>query len=350
MAAKTGRNREVKLARHPAGPLRAEDFVVAVAAAPVPGPDEVLIRNRWFRVSVSTRLMAQADARAVEGIPFPPLQPGDTLADGAIGEVIEAGAACDLAVGSFVMHPFGWRDYAVAGARDCTVLSDPAPEPAAYLGHGWTAYAALTQGIQVQAGDTVFVTSGAGAIGSMAGQIARLLGAGRVIGSTSTDEKAHWMQAELGYDAVITRDGGPVINQLMRVAPGGIDVVVDMVGGEQLAAAMSLARTGARCVILGALTAELDPRRAGLRAPVELDSFQIVLKGVTLRGFSACEEASDTFADWLRRFADWQRADRLRLPCTIVEGLDAAPRALAEACAGRLRGLVLVALPGGGDA
>ncbi|MEL6060951.1 MULTISPECIES: MDR family NADP-dependent oxidoreductase [unclassified Methylobacterium] len=343
MAASTARNREVRLTRHPVGALRAEDFIVADTPMPVPGPGELLVRNRWFRVSVSTRLMAQEDAQTVQGIPFPPLRIGDTLADAAIGEVVAVGPTCDLPVGSVVMHPFGWRDYAVVAAPHATLL-DADADPAAHLGHGWTAYAALTQGIRIEAGDTVFVTSGAGAIGAMAGQIAKRLGAGRVIGSTSGRDKADWMRVELGYDAVVTRGGDPLIDQLAWAAPQGIDVIVDMVGGEQLAAALSLARNGARCVILGALTAELDPRRAGLRAPVELDSFQIVIKGITLRGFSACEEASDAFAAWLHHLAAWQRDGGLRLPCTVLEGLDAAPLALQEACAGRLRGVVLVTL------
>lgn len=174
--------------------------------------------------------MAQEDAKAAEGIPFPPLNPGDTLADGAIGEVVQTGSGCSLPVGSLVMHPFGWREYAVIHEHDGKLIDCREPDPAAYLGHGWTAYAALTRGVQVKKGDTVFVSSGAGAIGSMAGQIARLLGATRVIGSTSRSSKARWMQEELGYDAVVTRDGGPMNEQLAKAAPEGIDVIVDMVG------------------------------------------------------------------------------------------------------------------------
>lgn len=115
-----------------------------------------------------------------------------------------------LPVGSLVMHPFGWRKYAVVKEQDCKLIDCCEPDPAAYLGHGWTAYAALTRGVQVKKGDTVFVSSGAGAIGSMAGQIARILGAARVVGSTGSFSKAGWMKEELGYDAVITRDGGSI--------------------------------------------------------------------------------------------------------------------------------------------
>lgn len=116
-------NREVKLIRHVRGEINPEDFAIMETAIPVPGPHEVVVRNRWFRVSISTRLMAQEDAKAAEGIPFPPLNPGDTLADGAIGEVIQTGSACCLPVGSLVMHPFGWRENMPWSANTTASLS-----------------------------------------------------------------------------------------------------------------------------------------------------------------------------------------------------------------------------------
>lgn len=343
MSASSLKNREVKLVRHVRGEIHPEDFAVLETTVPAPGPHEVVVRNRWFRVSISTRLMAQEDATAAEGIPFPPLNPGDTLADGAIGEVIQAGPACGIPVGSLVMHPFGWREYAVVREKDCRFIECAEPDPVAYLGHGWTAYAALTQGIRVNGGDTVFVSSGAGAIGSMAGQIARLLGATRVVGSTSGFNKARWMQEELGYDAVVTRDGGPMIEQLAKAAPEGIDVIVDMVGGEQLAAAVTLARDGARCVLLGALSAELNAEKASLQAPVTLDSFHIIFKGMTLRGFSA-DHSPGAFEAWLRDLKIWRRDGCIELPSATFKGIENATPALQEACAGRHRGVVLIEL------
>ncbi|HBP4890013.1 TPA: NADP-dependent oxidoreductase [Pseudomonas aeruginosa] len=336
--------REVKLLGYSSGELKAEHFAIVERAGTPPGPGQVLVRNRWFRVSISTRLMAEAGAEEVKGIPFPPLKPGDTLADGAIGEVVKVGPGVDLSIGSLVMHPLGWRDHALVEAEQCTLIDTSQVDPAAWLGHGWTAYAALVKGVQVRPGDTVFVTSGAGAIGSMAGQIARLLGATRIIGTTSNQEKARWMQAELGYDAVVTRDGGAIREQLAKVAPEGVDVIVDMVGGEQLAAALEIARAGARCVLLGAVSAELNPRNATLKAPVELDTFQLILRGITIRGFSADEEAPEMFEAWIQQLAVWQRSGGLNIAHTLVKGLNQAPMALEEACAGRLKSLVLVEL------
>lgn len=336
--------REVRLASHPAATLLPTDLTIAEASLATPGPNDVVVRNHWFRVSISTRLMANPDAQAVEGIPIPTLKPGDTLADGAIGEVVSCPPGSKLNIGDVVSHPFGWREYATVDAGLCTLLAVRPIEPAAYLGHGWTAYAALTRGIKVRQGDTVFVSSGAGAIGSMAGQIARRLGAARVIGSTSSQNKADWMKADLGYDAVILRNDGPIAEQLAVAAPDGIDVFVDMVGGEQLEAALAHAREGARFVILGALTAELNAHHASIAAPAKVDSFQLILKDITMRGYSADRDGAEAFEDWMGWL--WENSTNLHFACSTFKGIESAPQALCEACDGKLKGVVMVELIG----
>lgn len=336
--------REVRLASHPGATLLPTDLMIAEAGFPTPGPNDVVVRNHWFRVSISTRLMASADAQLVEGIPIPVLKPGDTLADGAIGEVVSCPQGCGLNVGQFVSHPLGWREYALVDAGLCTPLPVRPTEPAAYLGHGWTAYAALTRGINIRPDDVVFVSSGAGAIGSMAGQIARRLGAKRVIGSTGSREKAEWMKADLGYDAVILRDERPIAGQLAVAAPDGIDVFVDMVGGEQLEAALAHARDGARFVLLGALTAELNARHSSIVAPASIDSFQVILKDITMRGYSADRDGAEAFEEWMAWVVE--HGEHLHFACSTFRGIESASQALYEACGGKLRGVVIVALTG----
>ncbi|WP_087686678.1 NADP-dependent oxidoreductase [Pandoraea sp. PE-S2R-1] len=335
--------RHVTLTAHPEGTLTSSSFALTDVPLPSLAPHEVLVRNRWFRVSISTRLMASREATAIKGIPFPTLKPGDSLADGAIGEVIAATPESGLAPGMIVSHRLGWREHAVVDARHCKRLPSGPLDPAAYLGHGWTAYAALTRGITVKRGDTALVSSGAGAIGSMAGQIARRLGAARVIGSTGSADKAGWMTQALGYDAVIVRNGKPFATQLADAAPDGIDVFVDMVGGEQLTAAVAQAREGARFAILGALGAELHANHSTSVAPTEIDAFQLPIKGITLRGYSA-DDDEDVFDEWIKRQNAWRLDGSFHLPCTMFHGLENAPLALQEACAGKLKGVVLVEL------
>lgn len=339
--------REVRLKIRPEGLPGPQHFELVEVPPPVAGAGEVLVRNRMFLVSASLRQMVSQGAEDVPGVPFPALRPGDGLRGEAIGEVVTAPPSSGLLPGDIVQHMFGWRDYAVVPAAQCIRLHAPLPDPLGYLGylgHGWTAYAALTRGVQIRAGDTVFVSSAAGAIGSMAGQIARLLGAGRVIGSTSASAKAGRLVAELGYDAAVIRGADkPFVVQLSEAAPKGIDVFLDNVGGEQLQAAVAVARDNARFVITGTLSGQLATTGTGRVAPVALDSTQILLRKITISGYSADDnpEARD---EWFIRLADWCRAGDIALPHIVIDGLEQATLALADTAQGRYFGMVVIRL------
>ena len=291
---------------------------------------------------VAGSFLISQGAGNVEGVPFPALRPGDTLAEEAVGEVVLAPAGSGLNPGDLVSHMLGWREYAVVAAAGCTRLDRTLPDPVAHLSHGWTAYAALTRAVVVRPGDTVFVSAGGSAIGSMAGQIARLLGAGRVIGSTGSRSKAERLVGELGYDAAVVRGTAePLAAQLATAAPGGLDVVLDNAGGEQLGAAVEAAREGARFVLVGALSGQLAAHGTGRTAPVELDSFQLLLKQITLRCYSA-DADPDARPEWNARFGDWLRSGEITFPHVRVTGLDRAPQALLDVIAGRHLGTVVV--------
>jgi NADPH-dependent curcumin reductase CurA len=341
MTALPSTSREVKLAVRSVSLPGPEHFHVVEVPMPRPRADEALIRNRSFRVSASLRMMISEGAERVEGVPFPALRPGDTLFEETVGEILSAPAGCGLSPGDKVLHNLGWREFAAVPVCDCTLLDDTLQDVAAHLGHGWTAYAALTRGLRILPGDTVFVSSAAGAIGSMAGQIARLLGAGRVIGSTSSEEKAKRLVSELRYDGAIVRGEKPMAAQLAEVAPDGIDVYLDTVGGSQLQAAVKAARTGARFVVVGALSGQLAAQGTGRTAPVQLDSFDILLKKITMRGYSA-DDDPEVRGEWTRRFADWLRSGDIHFPHVTIDGIEAAPGALRDVIEGRHFGVVLV--------
>jgi 2-alkenal reductase len=175
----------------------------------------------------------------------------------------------------------------------------------------------------------------------MAGQIARLLGKGRVIGSTSSEEKARRLVSELGYDGAVIRGEKSLAAQVAEVAPDGVDVYLDNVGGPQLQAALKAARTGARFVLVGALSRQLAVQGTGRTAQVELDSFDILLKKITMRGDSA-DDDPEVRSEWTRRFADWLRSGEICFPHVTIDGLHAAPRALTDVSEGRHFGVVLV--------
>jgi 2-alkenal reductase len=316
------------------------DLVVAETPVPGPGPGEVLVRNRFFAVFAALRTLLSP---AVQGTPLPGLRPGDTLFGPAIGEVVAAPGDGTLREGQLVQHMLGWREYAVVPAAGCRPVDGDLPDPAACLGQGLTAYGALTRAARLQPGETVFVSGGAGSVGSMAGQIARLLGAGRVIGSTGSSWKAGQMITGLGYDAVLVRGAAPLADQLAKAAPDGIDVLVDNAGGEELRAAVASARPSARLVLVGALSGQLAPQGSGTTAPVEIDSFQLILRQVTMAGYSAGDDG-ELRAEWARRYAGWLRAGAITFPHARVAGIEQAPQALHDVLAGRYLGTVVVAL------
>jgi NADPH-dependent curcumin reductase CurA len=281
-------------------------------------------------------------AGSVPGAPFPGLSPGDPLIGPAVGEVVAAPAGSDFAAGQLVLHPLGWREYAAVDASAAEPLDGDLPDPAAYLAGGTAAYAALSRVASVRPGDTVFVSGGAGSVGSMAGQIARRLGAARVIGSTGSPAKARWMTTELGYDAAVVRGTAPLADQLAEAAPDGLDVVVDLVGGEDLQAAVATARAGARFALIGALSGQLGPG-PGTTSPVEIDSFQLIVKQLRLTGYSGGHDP-ELVREWRARFGGWLRSGEIRFPHVLVPGISAAPSAFQDVVAGRYQGAVIVAL------
>ncbi|WP_194892043.1 MDR family NADP-dependent oxidoreductase [Catenulispora pinisilvae] len=341
---------EVRLVTRPEGLPTVENFAVVEAPSPTPAEGEVLVRNLAFRVSASIRMMISEGAEAVEGVPFPALGPGDTLAEQAVGAVVMAGRDSGLKPGDLVSHHLGYREYAAVPLTGLPRLSgDPTDpthpthptDPIVHLGHGWTAYAALTRGVQIRPGDTVFVSGASGAIGSMAGQIACLLGAARVIGSAGSPAKADRLISGLGYDAVVLRGGGSMADQLRAAAPEGIDVVLDAVGGEQLAAAIEVANPGARILVIGALSGQLATSGTGRTAPVELDSVQLLLKKITVRGYSA-DDDPDALAEWNEKSAQWLRAGEIVFPHARIKGIGNAPQAIVDTIGGRHLGTVVV--------
>ncbi|WP_327269460.1 NADP-dependent oxidoreductase [Streptomyces sp. NBC_01218] len=331
-------SREIRLAVTPDGLPEATHFALVETPIPQPGPGEVLVRNHHFVLFAGLRTLMGTEN---DGVPLPPLRGGDTVIGPAVGEVVSAPDSSPLRPGDSVTHLLGWREYAVLPADQVLPLGDELPDPVAYLAQGSAAYGALTRLTGVRPGDTVLVTGAAGAVGTLAGQIARLLGAGRVVGTTGSPAKAERLVAELGYDAVVVRGAGEFAPQLAEAAPGGIDVLLDLVGGEQLTAAVEAARPGARFALVGALSGQLDGGRGGGSAPAGIDTYRLIVKGVSVRGYTGADHP-DVEAEWTRRFGAWLRSGEIRFPYTAVAGLENAPRAFQELVEGVHFGGVVV--------
>jgi len=334
------RAREVRLAKHLEGALSLDNFDPVEVDVTPPGPGEVLVRTDYLALSAAVPELMKPDCP----IPMPLFAVGERLSGPVVGTVVRSNAP-DLAVGDLVQSFAGWCEYSTGPAEGYFKLSpDVFPNPAYYLGNGPTAYYGMADVAQAGEGDVVFVSGAAGGVGSLAGQIARCRGAAKVIGSAGSPAKVAYLVDELGFDAAFDYHDGPVVDQLRRLAPDGITVFFDNVGGAQFEAAVQAAAPHARFALCGALAGQLgDP--AG-RFP-KLDLMTAITKHLTLLPF-ACHHTPDQLGAWFAHFGQWLGEGRFVYPQTVVEvGLSQAPDALLALLRGEYRGNVAVHLTAG---
>jgi NADPH-dependent curcumin reductase CurA len=329
--------REWQLVRRPHGEPVDEDFRLVSASRPDPEPGEVVVRT------IATSVDPYMRGRMNAGPSYAPAwELGAPMIGGAIGQVV-ASRSDDVPEGALVLHGLGWRDVAVLPAAHVSVV-EPLPELplSLYLGvlgmPGLTAWAGLFRLAAFQPGDAVFVSGAAGAVGSLVGQFARLRGASRVVGSAGTPEKVAWLRS-IGFDDAFDYHDGPVAEQLAAVAPDGIDVFFDNVGGEHLEAAIGAFRTYGRAALCGsisnynAVTAPPGPRNLGL----------IVGKRLSLRGFIVGDHV-DLRPEFVSAVSGWLQDGSLVARETVVEGLDSAVDAFRALLRGGNTGKMVVRL------
>jgi NADPH-dependent curcumin reductase CurA len=340
----TRTGREVRVRRYPAGAVTVDDFEMVEVPVPGPGPGEVLVRNTWTSVDPGLRLRLRTDAPAGYFVAFPLGRAMDGIM--AVGEVVESRAA-GFCRGDTVSHALGWRDYAVVdpaatqlgGVGTLTKLDVSKAEPQWHLGPlggmGLTAYAGLHVVDALHGGETVWVSAAAGAVGSLAVQIARLSG-NRVIASAGSEDKVAWLRDTLGVEAFSHRDGD-LGAHLRALAPEGIDVYFDSVGGGHLEAALAQLNRAGRVAMCGSIS-EYESEPSGPR-----NLFLAVSKDLTLRGFRASSNLH-LLPEMQARVAGRLGTGALVHRETVFEGLESAPRALAEMIAGHTTGKTLVSL------
>jgi NADPH-dependent curcumin reductase CurA len=332
------KSREWHLVARPQGWPRPEDFALVETDVPEPGPGQVLVRNLYLSVDPYMRGRMN-DVKSYS----PPYQLNEPMTGGALGRVVASGAD-GLQAGDHVLHPLGWREYALVDAAHTAKVDPEAAPLSAYLGvlgmTGLTAYAGLLRIAELAPGETVFVSGAAGAVGSQAGQIAKLKGAARVIGSAGSDEKVALLTEEYGFDAAFNYKKGPVAEQLAAAAPDGIDVYFDNVGGDHLQAAISSLRLHGRAALCGAIAQynATDPQ------PGPSNLALLVGKRLTLRGFLVGDH-QDLRPEFAREVGGWLREGKLRHRETVVTGIEEAADAFLGVLRGDNTGKMLVALP-----
>ncbi|GIJ12472.1 NADP-dependent oxidoreductase [Micromonospora andamanensis] len=329
-------NREIQLASRPQGWPTEDNFRLVTAEVPTPGPGQLLVRNKYMSVDPYMRGRMN-DMRSY----VPPFALDAPLDGGAVGEVV-GGEVDGFAPGDIVLHGLGWRDYALVEAKAARKVEPGLAPVTAYLGvlgmTGLTAYAGLLEVAAMREGETVFVSGAAGAVGSMVGQIARLRGAGRVVGSAGSAAKVERLLA-LGFDAAFDYHDGPVRDSLRAAAPDGVDVYFDNVGGEHLEAAIASMNLHGRAAICGMIAQYNDTEAPA--APRNLA--QVIGKRLTLRGFLVSDH-NHLRDEFVREVSGWLREGTLSYDETIVDGLENAPAAFLGLLRGENLGKMLVRL------
>jgi hypothetical protein len=336
-------SRECQLIARPSGQPTEDDFRIVVRPIPTPTDGEVLVRNTWMSLDPSMRIrMSEAESDYM-----PRFELGETLDGWAVGKVVESRAAT-FRTGDYVLHPQGWREFALlreggrGRTRPTAIDVDASTPERSYLGPlGWvglTSWVGLLEVGELREGDIVFVSGAAGAVGSLAVQIAKLKGH-VVIGSAGSAEKVRFVRGELGADqAFCYRDGG-VSDLLARAAPDGIDLYFDNVGGEHLEAALDHLRPRGRVVLCGAISTYNNAEPV----PGPPNLFNAVAKGLTLRGFLVHMYA-DRMDGFRRAMRRWMLERRIVYPETVFHGIGEAPRGLVAMLRGENVGKVLVSL------
>ncbi|MFJ4274095.1 NADP-dependent oxidoreductase [Streptomyces coelicoflavus] len=308
-------NREWHLVTRPVGWPKPEDFALVEAEAPTPGDGQVLVRNLY--VSVDPYMRGRMSAAKSYAAPY---ELGKVMQGGAVGEVV-ASNADGFAAGDHVLHFFGWREYAALDAKNAVKVDPDAAPLSTYLGvlgmTGLTAYAGLLRTASFKEGDSVFVSGAAGAVGSQVGQIARLKGASRVIGSAGSDEKVKLLLDEYGFDAAFNYKNGPVSEQLRAAAPDGVDVYFDNVGGDHLEAAIGSLNLNGRIAICGAISVYNNTEPA----PGPKNLARLIQTRGRIEGFLVGDHY-DLQPQFVEEVGPWVRSGELKYRETVVEGIE----------------------------
>ena len=328
-------SREIRLASRPHGLPTPDNFTLAQMEFGPPQAGQVLVRNHYMSVDPYMR------GRMNDGKSYVPcFKLGQPLEGGAVGEVIESRAE-GLKPGDGVTSSFGWREYFIASPKELHRVSREIQPLSVYLGAlgmtGMTAWAGLHL-VELRAGETIFISGAAGAVGSVAGQLAKLRGC-RVIGSAGSIEKVMFLREECGFDIAFDYKAGSILEQLNLEAPDGIDVYFDNVGGEALEAALSALRVHGRIIACGGISGYNDEKPR----PGPTNLFNITTQRLTVKGLMVL--------DWLDRQAEFEtevgayfKAGKVKHKETVVKGIDNAVGAFLGLFHGQNVGKMVVEL------
>jgi NADPH-dependent curcumin reductase CurA len=326
---------EIHLKHRPDGIPKESDFELVDVPIPNPAEGEVLVRNIYMSVDPYMR-GRMADYETYVS----PFQLGQPMTGGCVGQVVES-KHNTFQVGDYVIGSYAWREYFTTGSKSLLPI-DPSLAPIqSFLGTvgmpGLTAYVGLLDIGKPKEGETVYVSAAAGAVGSVACQIAKLKGC-QVVGSAGTSEKIEWLMAEAGVDAAFNyKEVGKIRRELKKLCPNGIDIYFENVGGEHLEAALQIMNDYGRVVMCGSISDYNDP----LPPPGPRNLGFIVTKRLTLKGYIVSDHY-DQLSQFYSDMRSWIDTGKMKWRETIIEGIENAPSAFIGLFKGDNIGKMLV--------
>jgi len=332
-----GENRQLFLKQVPQGLAGPQDFEVRTAPIPALGPGELLIETHYLSVDAALRLIVRDSDDFLFRV-----RPGDRVHGSVAGRVIESDNP-NYSVGEYVQGSLGVQSHAVSngeGLEKCDISQAPL---GAWLGgfgvSGLTAYFAITEACKPQPGQTVLVNGAAGAVGSIAGQIARLAGA-RTIGLTGSDDKCRWLTETLGYDIASNYKQGNLRERLAEAAPDRIDVIFDNVGGDVLDESLPLIAMHGVVLLCGSTSQYVADEMRGPANYIWLGTMRACMQGFVIFDYT------DRYGEARKRMTRWMAQGDLRLAEHIVDGnVDDFPAVFHQLYEGQNKGKMLVRLP-----
>lgn len=318
----TTTNRQVRLKARPEGIPQEEHFEIVDAPIPEPADGQIVVRNIYLAVEPAMRGWVSSIANYAEPVPL-----GGVMRAFAVGRV-SASRHSDFRAGEFVTGLFGWQEYAAVDAsavqRKVTDTDLPLSTALGVLGiNGLTAYFGLLEIGQPKAGETVVVSTGAGAVGSCVGQIAKLKGC-RTVAIAGGAVKTELCRTDFGYDAAIDYHAGDLDARLAEACPSGVDIYFDNTAGAISDAVLKQLAIGARVVICGtASIASWSPPPSGPRVERHL-----LVKRARMQGFLIFDHAS-RYPEGLSALTRWVRSGAIRYREEILDGIARAPGSIA---------------------
>lgn len=333
-------NRRIVLASRPFGVPTAENFRLEEHAVPVPSNGQILLRTLYLSLDPYMRIR-MSDKPSYTA----PVAIGDVMVGGTVSRV-EASLHPDYQPGDLVLAYSGWQEYELSDGLKISRLDSCMPHPALFLGilgmPGFTAYMGLLDIGHPKAGDTVVVPAACGAVGSVVGQVARLLNGCRVVGIAGGPDKCRYVIEELAFDDCVDRHDPEFSHTLKVACPKGIDVYFESVGGAVFDAVMPLLNASARIPLCGLIAHYNDtelpqgPDRLGLLMGT------LLTKRIKMQGFIIFDDYGHRYDEFYQQMSSWLSAGRIKYREDIVEGLESAPEAFIGMLEGKNFGKLIV--------